>query len=155
MILISHRGNINGSIKSLENNPIYLNSAIKMGYDIELDVWYINNELWTGHDYPQYHIDLDWLESRIKNIWIHCKNIDILLFLKLQKKSFNFFWHENDTISLTSKGYIWAYPGKQPISNSIAVLPELYNDKIKECIGICSDKIGEYRDQHYDKNNYL
>jgi hypothetical protein len=50
MILISHRGNINGSIKSLENNPIYLDSAIKNGYDVELDIWYINNELWTGHD---------------------------------------------------------------------------------------------------------
>jgi hypothetical protein len=86
---------------------------------------------------------------------IHCKNIDSLLFLKLQNNSFNFFWHENDTISLTSIGYIWAYPGKQPIPNSIAVLPELHNDKIKECIGICSDEISKYRDSYYDKNNYL
>jgi hypothetical protein len=71
MILISHRGNTNGLFAFLENQPKYLDSAIKQGYDVELDIWKVNNELWTGHDYPQYHITLDWLYSRIKNIWIH------------------------------------------------------------------------------------
>ena len=45
---------------------------------------------------------------------------------------------------MTSKGYIWAYPGKQPIKESIAVLPELYKDNISKCIGICSDYIINY-----------
>lgn len=156
MILIAHRGNTNGSIKSLENKPEYLDSAIKLNYNVELDIWYINNELWTGHDYPQYHIDLNWLETRIKKIWIHCKNIDSLLYFKSQSNPFNFFWHENDTITLTSLGFIWAYPGKQPILHSIAVLPEFYNEKIDGCLGVCSDIINKYsNNKYYDKNNYL
>jgi hypothetical protein len=59
---------------------------------------------------------------------------------------FNFFWHQQDKVTLTSKQYIWAYPGQQPIAQSIAVLPELFNDNISECIGVCSDIIGSYRD---------
>ena len=57
----------------------------------------------------------------------------------------HYFWHQNDDITLTSKGYIWAYPGKQPIKNSIAVLPEIHNDDISNCIGICSDIIEAYK----------
>ncbi len=58
---------------------------------------------------------------------------------------FNYFWHETDTVTLTSKSYIWAYPGKQPITNSIAVLPEIYNDNIENCVGVCSDIIEFYK----------
>jgi hypothetical protein len=82
----------------------------------------------------------------------HCKNIDSLLFFKTKNNCFNFFWHENDTLCLTSLGYIWAYPGKQPISNSIAVMPEIHNDNLSKCVGICSDYIEKY---NYDKNNYF
>jgi hypothetical protein len=57
----------------------------------------------------------------------------------------NYFWHQEDDVTLTSKGYIWAYPGKQPIKNSIAVMPELKNDNLSECIGICSDNISNYK----------
>ena len=58
---------------------------------------------------------------------------------------FNYFWHETDTLTLTSKGYIWVYPGKQIVKNSIAVLPEIFNDNISECVGICSDNIKNYK----------
>ena len=44
-ILISHRGNIDGEFHELENNPTYIESAIKLGYDVEIDVWYINGKL--------------------------------------------------------------------------------------------------------------
>jgi hypothetical protein len=60
---------------------------------------------------------------------------------------FNFFWHETDTVTLTSKKYIWAYPTKQPILNSIAVMPELYKDNIIGCIGVCSDYIEKYKNE--------
>ena len=55
------------------------------------------------------------------------------------------FWHQEDDATLTSKGYIWAYPGKQPIKNSIAVMPEIYSDDVSKCIGICSDYIINYK----------
>jgi hypothetical protein len=57
---------------------------------------------------------------------------------------FNYFWHEEDTVALTSKNYVWAYPGKQPIKGSIAVLPERDNDNVLLCKGICSDYIKRY-----------
>ena len=34
MILISHRGNIDGKYPDFENNPIYVNKALKNGYDV-------------------------------------------------------------------------------------------------------------------------
>jgi hypothetical protein len=48
-------------------------------------------------------------------------------------------------VALTSKNYIWAYPGKQPIKGSIAVMPEVHNDDLDNCIGICSDYINDYK----------
>jgi hypothetical protein len=41
---------------------------------------------------------------------------------------------------------IWAYPGKQPIKGSIAVMPEIYNDDLSACAGICSDYIKNYNE---------
>ena len=60
-------------------------------------------------------------------------------------KELNYFWHENDTMTLTSHGYIWVYPGKQPVKNSISVMPELNNDFVSGCAGICSDIIENYK----------
>jgi hypothetical protein len=57
----------------------------------------------------------------------------------------HYFWHEEDTLTLTSKQYMWVYPGKQPIIGSIAVMPEIHNDKIKKCVGVCSDYIINYK----------
>jgi len=58
---------------------------------------------------------------------------------------FNYFWHENDTVTLTSENWIWAFPGKQPINGSIAVMPEIYNDDVSEAAGVCSDYIQNYK----------
>jgi hypothetical protein len=146
MILISHRGNIDGPIKELENEPKYIDSAINLGYDVEIDIWSINKLLFLGHDQPQYSININWLEERIDLLWIHCKNIDALQEIySISNKKFNYFWHQEDTVTLTSKGFIWAYPGNQPIKNSIAVMPEINNDNVKKCKGICSDYIKNYK----------
>ena len=37
MILISHRGNINGPNIDKENKPSYISAAIDKGYDCEVD----------------------------------------------------------------------------------------------------------------------
>jgi hypothetical protein len=145
MILISHRGNISGKIESSENNPQYVDLSISKGYDVEVDVWYIDKQLYLGHDNPQYVVDLTWFRNRITKLWIHCKNINAVIFFKDCNYEFNYFWHESDTITLTSLNYIWAYSGKQPIKNSIAVLPEINNENTEFCIGICSDEIENYK----------
>jgi len=148
MILISHRGNTNGRIEESENNPEYIDETLRMGFDVESDVWFKNEQWWLGHDEPQYPISSDWLEERQDKLWIHCKNIEAVIELESGNKhydGFNFFWHEYDTLTLTSLSYIWVYPGKQPIKRSIAVMPELFNDDISSCVGVCSDYIQNYK----------
>jgi hypothetical protein len=144
MKLISHRGNINSPLPESENNPEYINDAICLGYDVEIDVWMINEVLFLGHDKPQYKIDINWIDDRNHKLWVHCKNIEALEFFNRFKSDINYFWHEYDTATLTSKNYIWAYPGKQPIKNSIAVMPEIHKEDINQCVGICSDYIKNY-----------
>tara|TARA_B100002019_G_C21271233_1_gene602429 strand:- start:724 stop:1170 length:447 start_codon:yes stop_codon:yes gene_type:complete len=147
MRLISHRGNINGKQHSLENQPNYILKAIEQGYDVEIDIWY-TDKFMLGHDKPQYEFPFDLLEKFHTKLWIHCKNIKAITKIKHNYElntRLNYFWHEHDTITLTSKGYIWAYPGKQPIEGSIAVMPELGNDDISQCRGVCSDFIINYK----------
>jgi hypothetical protein len=144
MILISHRGNTNGKFESYENEPAYIDKAMSNGFDVEVDIWVIAGILFLGHDRPQYGIDYNWLQERKNKLWIHCKNIEALEFCD-DRLDLHYFWHENDTVTLTSQSTIWAYPGKQPIKNSIAVMPELYGDNIIECLGICSDYINNYK----------
>ena len=78
-------------------------------------------------------------------MWIHCKNIEAVEFFNLLFETYHYFWHQEDTVTLTSKNFIWAYPGKQPINRSIAVMPELLNDNTDTCLGICSDFIQYYK----------
>ena len=140
MILISHRGNIDGKKPELENTPNYIQKALDLGYHIEIDVWY-DNGFYLGHDSPQHKVSFDYLINN--KFWCHAKNLEAIIEMK--KHPIHCFWHQKDDITLTSQGYIWAYPGKQQIKNSIAVLPEIYNDDISQCIGICSDIIESYK----------
>ena len=144
MILISHRGNINGRIEEAENRPDYIEDTIRLGYEVEIDIWVIEGTFHLGHDEPQYPVSLNWLYERKDKLWIHCKNIEAIEWFSSLYGTYNYFWHDTDTVTLTSKNYIWAYPGKQPIKNSIAVLPELFNDNTINCLGICSDFIQNY-----------
>lgn len=148
MKLISHRGNTQGIQKDFENKIEYIENALRLGYEVEVDLRMLNNSLYLGHDEPQVKLDLDFLEKNYSRLWLHCK--DVITIEKLHALDstgayLNYFWHENDTMTITSKGYLWAYPGKQPITNSIAVLPELHNDDISNCYGICSDVITNYK----------
>jgi hypothetical protein len=145
MILISHRGNLTGPNPKRENSQSYVQEALDKGFYVEIDIWAIEDKLYLGHDKPQYDIDEIWLRLYRKNLWIHCKNINAVNYFSSKLKLFNYFWHEKDTLTLTSKNYIWAYPGKQPIKDSIAVMPEIYNDNPSQCLGICSDYIQNYK----------
>ena len=145
MKLISHRGNVDGKYPQYENLPEYVDKALDLGYDVEVDVWYISESLFLGHDKAEYAVTLDWLLDRSENLWIHCKNLNALNFLSLVDISFNYFWHQNDDYTLTSKGFIWAYPGKKLSKQSICVMPEWNNPEFKEptefkdVFGVCTD----------------
>ena len=142
--LISHRGNTSGK-SLLENSPDYIDNALEKGFDVEIDIRYIDNKLLLGHDKGQYPISLDWLNERKNKLWVHCKDKYSIEYLNSKSSEIHFFFHEDDDLTITSKGFLWVFPGMQPVQNSIAVMPELYNDNIKQCIGVCSDFINNYK----------
>jgi len=153
MKLISHRGNLDGKNPDMENKPDYIVDALDSGYDVEIDVWFIDSKWYLGHDVPTYKIDFYEFIYDTKKLWLHIKNVEAFNELTILSKELkidwiNYFWHQNDDYTLTSGGYIWTYPGKQLMKNSISVLPEkndlIYED-IKHCYGVCSDYIKKYK----------
>jgi hypothetical protein len=141
MKIIAHRGNLNGPNPHFENNPIYLDIALDANFDIEIDVWKIFDSWYLGHDEPQYLVPFNWFKKRQSLIWIHCKNYESLeYFNQLNNNNFNYFWHETDNFTLTSKGFVWTYPKIKLMENSICVLPEKgYVGKIEKCYAVCTD----------------
>ena len=142
MILISHRGNTAGIEKDLENKPDYIFNALDKGFDVEIDIWKHKDHLYLGHDEPSTLLPDKLLESK-NNLWFHAKNLDCLI--KLQQLNVHYFWHQNDDVTITNKGFWWTYPGKKLYKNSICVLPEKFNQDISICAGCCSDLIGNYK----------
>ena len=140
MILIAHRGNMNGP-NEYENGQKYCEEAIAQGFNIELDVWYTDT-WWTGHDRPQYRVDPDFLLK--KEVWCHAKNIEALK--KLLELGAHCFFHQNDPVTLTSKQYIWTYPTQPLTEKSICVLPELQTIDVDGGAGVCSDYIIRYKE---------
>jgi hypothetical protein len=151
MKLISHRGNLDGPITSRENEPNYIDEALVLGFDVEIDLWLINRELFLGHDLGQYKINFSWLVERKDSLWVHCKNFEAMKFMSENKPILNYFWHENDAYTLTSKGVGWVLPGKETYRNSILVLPEIVSEinleelKFVNFNGICSDFILHFK----------
>lgn len=43
MILISHRGNLSGLNPDLENSEKYINTALSLGFDVEIDIRNVSN----------------------------------------------------------------------------------------------------------------
>ena len=142
MYLISHRGNINGRIPERENAPDYILEAIEAGYYCEVDIFgKVDGSLWLGHDGPQYKTDSSFLNN--PKILCHCKNK--LAIDNLNGWGIHWFWHQTDDYTITSQGWVWAYPNKPSAGNNcIAVMPSLQED-VSEYAGVCSDYIERYK----------
>ncbi len=146
MKIIAHRANINGCNSSNENRLSQIRKCIELGYDVEIDIRVIKNSLFLGHDCPEEKITEKEIFELKEICWIHCKNLEAINYFKQFGELYNYFWHENDKYTLTSKGYIWTYPGELLSVNSIWVMPEqttsinkLSNLKNKQLAGICTD----------------
>ena len=136
MILISHRGNLDGPNPEKENHPEYVLEALKTVSSVEVDVWHTDDKWFLGHDEPQYEVQRDFFYNT--SLWCHAKNVEALK--QLSMLGVHYFWHEQDTVSVTSRGYFWTFPGKELTTKSIAVMPEIsVSDNIQFCAGICSD----------------
>jgi hypothetical protein len=147
MRIISHRGNLYGPNPSTENHPDQLLKAIAHGYDVEVDVWYTNDQLFLGHDSPDYLVDIEFIDKISSHAWFHCKNVQALSFFDSRNIQHNYFWHQNDDYALTSKNFIWTFPDLQVKDRCVVVMPEVYQkskDEVLEYWGICTDYCIEY-----------
>jgi len=148
MKIISHRGNINGKNISKENSPDYIDDAIKKGFEVEIDLWYLNKKFLLGHDFPQYEIDEDWLKQR--PLWGHAKNKEALE--KMLELNIHCFWHENDKMTITSRGVLWCYPGNYSkcgitvdLNTEVQIITEPF-------MGICTDIPELWKKYNKNKN---
>ena len=99
---------------------------------------------------------MEWLRKYKDVLWIHCKNREALEKLSTSMVEFNYFWHERDCYTLTSKGIGWVLVGQYPYPKSVIVLPEsisLYSfphgiEYIKNSYGICTDKSTYYSEMY-------
>ena len=144
MLLIAHRGNINGKNLKQENTIEYITKALQEGYHCEIDVCkFDGKQFYLGHDEPQEPVDMKWL--RDNNLWCHAKTFNALE--AMTAFGIHCFYHKNDEYTITSRGWIWAYPG-QPVGRwTIAVHPEkLHPADVLKCAGVCSDHVEKFRD---------
>ena len=111
---------------------------------LEIDIckWDGKN-FYLGHDEPQEAVSPAWLEGR--PLWIHAK--DHVALHELIDQNLHCFWHNTDRYSLTSNGWIWAYPGEPGGKRAITVFPEKNKDW-KKFSGICSDNIESYKNEN-------
>jgi hypothetical protein len=131
MILISHRGNIKGPDRLNENKPSYITRRLEQNFDCEIDIRYIDGQYYLGHDYPIYTTNKKFLLNG--HLWCHAKD-GTTLRQALKDKIHCFYAPDTDfpNYSLTSRGYIWHYDGK----NMIYIM-----DK-DGLMGVCSDYVG-------------
>lgn len=151
MKYISHRGNLVGREPSRENSPDYIDQAIDVGFDVEIDLFYQNGNPYLGHDRAEYPVTERWILSRKNSLWVHCKNIQALD--KMVSLGVHCFSHDTDYATLTSRGAIWAYPGKEIYShNVVIVLPERQEEMTLQIdrgyLGVCSDYIEIIKENH-------
>lgn len=142
---ISHRGNLEGRIAELENDPAYIEKAIKSGYMAEVDFWSVDDRIYLGHDEGQHDITMDWLNTRKQHLLVHCKNreaFDVAL-----KSGLHAFWHTDEDYVMTSWGYTVGYPGKLSAGpRFILAVPERHWENVLDCkpfitFGVLSDYV--------------
>jgi hypothetical protein len=146
---ICHRGLKDGPNMSLENKESEIFQRLKDGWDVEFDVWYKDGTWWLGHDSAADQlIDLRILQH--PRSWVHCKNLHALEKC-IEMNNVHCFTHDSDEATLTSKQYIWCYPGHILGNRSVCVMPERAGLSIADmatCGAVCSDFIPSIYNAH-------
>ena len=140
MRIISHRGNIDGPIPEKENLPHYIDSAILLGFDVEIDVWW-DQGVYLGHDGPEHKVSEEWLLDRRDRLWLHCKN---LLAADQLSGRFQCFCSESDPFCFMTYGYLWVNDVTMPLTRNCVVpllgLKDIHNYPFKDAAyAICTD----------------
>lgn len=146
---ICHRGNLERKELPTENDPDLLDKRIADGYDVELDVWYKDNQLFLGHDEPEHRITFEWLMESSKK-YIHTKNAQTLEYLLLRcgKEGYNpnLFYHTGEHYSLTTRNHIVVLPGQEILVGSVNMMPEMSPTPkdSSQAYAVCSDSFSNF-----------
>lgn len=140
MILIAHRGNYCGRNILRENTLSYLQEALDAGYNVEIDVRWIDGEWRLGHDAPTEIFPYQFMED--SRVWVHAKTFNTYLELYNNPKVHT-FWHDEDEFVFTSKNIKWASAGVITM-DGIMVMPEYVKHTwdyitLNPPLGVCSD----------------
>ena len=144
---IAHRGNITGPEPSFENRIEYLLHAYDTCGAVEVDIQTHRGQLYFGHDDPQEPVVADLIMQ--DNWFCHAKDLDSLG--KLLDLGAHTFWHQQDTVTLTSKGFIWCYPNVYPIHERAVWLDfenKFTDMELIDGWGLCSDTYPMIRPVH-------
>lgn len=160
MLLISHRGNVDGVTPSKENTIPYMQEALNREFYVEVDIYEHAGELYFGHEYGGSGQRVDWsfLKHNAGKLLIHCKDSKTLLTLR-HYDFLAIFYQDHDDYAIASNDWIIAHSKQggmvydkkdRNLSGTIIMLPEkngLGKKFLEElgCFGICSDIISFYK----------
>jgi hypothetical protein len=151
MKIISHRGNVDGPVPNRENHPSYIDTAIQLGYGVEIDLRYINNEFYLGHDTPDHIVTSKWIFNRKDSLWIHCKNLESAYKIKKLDYSIKFFCHTNDPYVIVNPDYLWVHDLESDLKDN-CVVPLMGIKDLNEfdfnirIYGVCTDYPNQIKD---------
>jgi len=143
LLIICHRGNLNGPSPETENTIESIHQCFEKKFDVEIDVWKIDDKLFLGHDGPMNEITNEFLYEHRNQLWIHCKNIEAAEYCC--HHNLRWFGHDvDDYVSVFKSPFIWRHPNSLSKINKkcILVMPELSRlsiEDIKNCYGVCTD----------------
>jgi hypothetical protein len=116
--------------KNLKHNDkdtigYFLGDFIRNHVDmVEVDVWYVWDALWVGHDGPMWKVNYhDWYEN--KSLIVHCKNMAAVKWLEARSAPpvFDYFYHDKDEATFTKKGKFWVH-WNQVNSDNYSTIPK-------------------------------
>ena len=104
MIIISHRGNIEGPNSDCENHPAYIVKALEQGFDVEIDLWK-TDRLYLGHSKPTYEVESKKLGCEVVDI-IKMRNVSNIL-----NPTYCYIFKVKKDLNPNNKNTQFTYPG--------------------------------------------
>ena len=142
LILIAHRGNIDGRVEDKENTPGYLESALKAGYNVSCDVGMLHGAFVLPTPGGYHKLPYAFLSN--PRMWFRTADpvtLDALCAANAHAVP------ASVDVTLTSVHYLWCMPDAVLTPRSIAVFPELAKPDwlhAAEPAGLCSNEISRY-----------
>ena len=148
MKIISHRGNYSGVIPERENKPSYIDTTLSTGFEVEVDIRFIDGNFYLGHDSPETIINLNWILDRKDRLWFHCKNLEAASQFKKINSGIKYFCHYSDDYSLISTGHVWVHNLNLNLDDT-CIIPILGKEDFikynKNVYAVCTDHIKDLR----------